>query len=87
MFTFNEETKEVLESVSHQFRAVARNRVDFGKIDFPYMESMACLLHNLATMDAPFTEVEDYCKRIIEGANDGAKIHIRRLEEEAHSNE
>ena len=65
MFTFNDETKEVLEQISKEFRGMARNRVDFNKVDFPYMESLSCLLHNIATMDEPFSGIEDYCKRIL----------------------
>ena len=81
MFTFNDETKEALEQISKEFRGMARNRVNFHKVDFPYMESISCLLHNIATMNAPFSGIEDYCKRIVEGANQGASIWTRKLTE------
>ena len=81
MFTFNDKTREFLEEISREFRKMARNRDDFSKVDFPYMESMAVLLHNLATIDEPLSGIEDYCKRIIEGANYCVQIELKKQQD------
>ena len=81
MFTFNNKVASFLDEISSELHIMARKKADSKNVDFPHIESMAILLHNLATMDEPFSGVDDYCKRIIEGASHYAQLLINKSNE------
>lgn len=82
MFRFNDKTRDCLEAISKEFLFMSRNDRDFSKIEFPFMDSMYCLLHNLATIDKPISLMEQYCEDILRGAVSGAELQIKKLENE-----
>ena len=80
MFCFDEETTQCLQKLGNDIRVLGRNREDFSKVDFPYVESLAVLLINLSTLRTSFSQFPRDCEVLLKGALKDPRIRASEMQ-------